>query len=58
VFAPYGFTDLFRMTACPNPILAPEEVYVARTDRCRAGVAAPDDAALVRVGDEFARAAG
>jgi uncharacterized protein len=33
VFAPYGFTDLFRMTTRPNPILAPEEVYAAKTAR-------------------------
>ena len=33
VFAPYGFTDLFRMTTRPNPILAPRDVYVAKTTR-------------------------
>ena len=33
VFAPFGLTDLFRMTARPNPILAPPEVYAAKTAR-------------------------
>jgi uncharacterized protein len=33
VFAPYGLTDLFRMIARPNPVLAPAEVYAAKTAR-------------------------
>jgi hypothetical protein len=33
VFAPYGLTDLFRMTTRPNPTLAPESVYLAKTKR-------------------------
>jgi hypothetical protein len=33
VFAPFGLTDLFRMTTRPNPILAPREVYMAKTTR-------------------------
>jgi hypothetical protein len=32
-YAPYGLTDLFRMTARPNPVLAPERVYVEKTAR-------------------------
>ncbi len=33
VFAPFGLTDLFRMTARPNPVLAPAAVYEAKTTR-------------------------
>jgi uncharacterized protein len=33
VFAPFGLTDLFRMTTRPNPALAPESVYTAKTER-------------------------
>lgn len=33
VFAPYGFTDLFSMTTRPNPVLAPAQVYEAKTRR-------------------------
>lgn len=33
VFAPFGLTDLFRMTARPNPVLAPPEIYAAKTAR-------------------------
>jgi hypothetical protein len=33
VFAPYGLTDLFAMIVRPNPILAPAEVYAAKTAR-------------------------
>jgi hypothetical protein len=33
IYAPYGLTDLFRLTTRPNPILAPESVYVAKTAR-------------------------
>jgi hypothetical protein len=32
-YAPYGLTDLFRMTTRPNPILAPASVYEAKTTR-------------------------
>lgn len=33
VYAPFGLTDLFRMTTRPNPVLAPAEVYTAKTRR-------------------------
>lgn len=33
VCAPFGLTDLFRMTTRPNPVLAPGEVYTAKTTR-------------------------
>ena len=33
IYAPYGLTDLFRLTTRPNPVLAPESVYVAKTAR-------------------------
>lgn len=33
VYAPYGFTDLFRMTLRPNPGLAPAAVYAAKAAR-------------------------
>ncbi|MGI8711593.1 MAG: nucleotidyltransferase family protein [Solirubrobacteraceae bacterium] len=33
VFAPFGMTDLFALTARPNPVLAPAAVYVAKTQR-------------------------
>jgi uncharacterized protein len=33
IYAPYGLTDLFRMTTRPNPILAPATVYEAKTTR-------------------------
>lgn len=33
VFAPFGLSDLFRMTTRPNPTLAPGEVYTAKTKR-------------------------
>ena len=33
VFAPYGFSDLFTMTTRPNPVLAPRDVYIAKTAR-------------------------
>jgi hypothetical protein len=33
VFAPYGLTDLFRLTTRPNPVLAPASVYAAKTER-------------------------
>lgn len=33
VLAPFGFTDLFSMRARPNPVLAPREVYEAKTKR-------------------------
>ena len=35
VFAPYGLSDLFAMVTRPNPVLAPEAVYRAKTDRWR-----------------------
>jgi hypothetical protein len=33
IYAPYGLTDLFRMTTRPNPLLAPERVYLEKTRR-------------------------
>lgn len=33
IFAPYGLTDLFAMRTRPNPVLAPREVYLAKTAR-------------------------
>jgi uncharacterized protein len=33
LYAPYGLTDLFAMIARPNPVLAPAEVYAAKTAR-------------------------
>lgn len=33
VYAPHGFHDLFAMIVRPNPILAPREVYEAKTAR-------------------------
>jgi uncharacterized protein len=33
VYAPFGLTDLFRMTARPNPVLAPARIYRAKTER-------------------------
>lgn len=33
VYAPFGLTDVFRMTTRPNPILAPADVYTAKTRR-------------------------
>jgi hypothetical protein len=35
VYAPYGFSDLFSLRARPNPLLAPREVYEAKTVRWR-----------------------
>ena len=35
VFAPFGLSDLFAMTARPNPVLAPAAVYEAKTNRWR-----------------------
>jgi hypothetical protein len=35
VFAPYGFTDLFALRSRPNPLLAPRDVYEAKTARWR-----------------------
>jgi hypothetical protein len=33
IFAPFGFSDLFAMRTRPNPVLAPREVYQAKTQR-------------------------
>ncbi len=33
IYAPYGLTDVFRMTTRPNPVLAPARVYEAKTSR-------------------------
>lgn len=33
VHAPFGLTDVFRMTTRPNPVLCPAEVYAAKTSR-------------------------
>jgi uncharacterized protein len=35
VYAPHGFHDLFALIIRPNPILAPREVYEAKTARWR-----------------------
>jgi hypothetical protein len=35
VYAPYGLSDMFNLVARPNPVLAPPEVYQAKTDRWR-----------------------
>ena len=33
LFAPFGLTDLFGLRTRPNPVLAPREVYEAKTTR-------------------------
>ena len=33
IYAPYGLTDLFRLTTRPNPVLAPGSVYDVKTAR-------------------------
>ncbi|MFD4265989.1 nucleotidyltransferase family protein [Rhodococcus sp. NPDC058481] len=33
VYAPHGFDDLFDMVVRPNPVMAPREVYEAKTAR-------------------------
>ena len=35
VYAPHGFHDLFALIVRPNPVLAPREVYEAKTARWR-----------------------
>jgi hypothetical protein len=35
VLAPFGFGDLFALRARPNPVLAPRDVYEAKTERWR-----------------------
>ncbi len=35
IYARYGFSDLFAMRTRPNPVLAPREVYEAKTARWR-----------------------
>jgi uncharacterized protein len=35
VYAPYGLSDVFNLVARPNPVLAPPEVYEAKTARWR-----------------------
>jgi uncharacterized protein len=35
IYAPHGFGDVFNMVARPNPVLAPREVYEAKTARWR-----------------------
>jgi hypothetical protein len=36
VYAPHGYADLFSLAVRPNPVLAPREVYEAKTARWRA----------------------
>ncbi len=33
VYAPHGFSDVFNLVVRPNPVLAPREVYQAKTAR-------------------------
>lgn len=33
VYAPHGFADVFDLVVRPNPVLAPREVYLAKTRR-------------------------
>jgi uncharacterized protein len=33
VYAPHGLSDVFNLVARPNPVLAPREVYLAKTQR-------------------------
>ncbi|HEX3792821.1 MAG TPA: nucleotidyltransferase family protein [Pseudonocardiaceae bacterium] len=35
VYAPHGLADLFNLVVRPNPVLAPAEVYLAKTARWR-----------------------
>ena len=35
IYAPHGFADVFNLVARPNPVLAPREVYEAKTARWR-----------------------
>jgi uncharacterized protein len=35
VYAPYGLSDVFNLIARPNPVLAPRDVYEAKTARWR-----------------------
>jgi hypothetical protein len=35
VYAPHGFADVFNLVVRPNPVLAPREVYEAKTARWR-----------------------
>jgi hypothetical protein len=36
VYAPHGLADVFNLVARPNPVLAPRDVYQAKTARWRA----------------------
>ncbi len=35
IYAPHGLSDVFNLVVRPNPVLAPEHVYRAKTDRWR-----------------------
>lgn len=35
VYAPHGLADVFNLVVRPNPVLAPREVYEAKTKRWR-----------------------
>jgi uncharacterized protein len=35
IYAPHGFADVFNLVARPNPVLAPRQVYDAKTARWR-----------------------
>jgi hypothetical protein len=35
IYAPHGFADVFNLVARPNPVLAPRQVYEAKTARWR-----------------------
>jgi hypothetical protein len=35
IYAPHGFADVFNLVACPNPVLAPRQVYETKTARWR-----------------------
>lgn len=35
IYAPHGLSDVFSLVVRPNPVLAPREVYQAKTDRWR-----------------------
>ena len=48
VYAPHGLSDVFNLVVRPNPVLAPPEVYQAKTERWRAPVARPHRPALAR----------
>ena len=35
IYAPHGLSDVFNLVVRPNPVLAPRDVYQAKTDRWR-----------------------